>query len=261
MHAASLKTAEKQPLFAVLCPKGVRRNLRPQSGDPMNPMQIKVLLFGASGMLGTAVLRECLADPRIARVVTVGRTASALHSAKLEEIIHPDLSNYNSIESSLGDFDACFFCLGVSSAGLSEEEYSRVTYGYTLAAANTLVRLDPRMTFIYVSGAGTDSSAAGRVMWARVKGRTENALLALPFAAAYMLRPGIIQPLHGIKSKTRSYRVFYAISAFLLPVLRAAFPNHVLSTTQIGTAMLNLAKHGYDKRILETRDIRAVAAM
>ena len=226
----------------------------------MNLKRINVLLFGASGMVGTGVLRECLADPQVVRVVTIGRTASALHSAKLEQIIHADLSNYDSIEGSL-DLDACFFCLGVSSAGLSEEDYSRVTYGYTLAAANTLVRLDPRMTFIYVSGAGTDSSAAGRVMWARVKGRTENALLALPFAAAYMLRPGIIQPLHGIKSKTRSYRVFYAISAFLLPVLRAAFPNHVLSTTQIGTAMLNLAKHGYDKRILETRDIRAVAAM
>jgi uncharacterized protein YbjT (DUF2867 family) len=227
----------------------------------MNPMQIKVLLFGASGMLGTAVLRECLADPKVARVVSVGRSASALHSVNLEQIVHADLSNYDSIESSLSDFDACFFCLGVSSAGLSEEDYSRVTYGYTLAAANTLARLNPRMTFIYVSGAGTDSSAAGRVMWARVKGRTENALLALPFAAAYMLRPGIIQPLHGIKSKTRSYRVFYAISAFLLPALRAAFPNHVLSTTQIGTAMLNLAKHGYAKRILEARDIRAVAMM
>jgi len=227
----------------------------------MNPRQIKVLLFGASGMVGAAVLRECLADPRVARVVTVGRTAAALHSAKLEQIIHADLANYDSIENSLTDFDACFFCLGVSAAGMSEDAYSRVTYGYTLAAANALLRLNPRMTFVYVSGAGTDSSAAGRIMWARVKGRTENALLALPFAAAYMLRPGIIQPLHGIKSKTRSYRVFYSLTAFLLPVLRTLLPNQVLSTTQIGAAMLNLAKHGYGKRILETRDIRAVARL
>jgi uncharacterized protein YbjT (DUF2867 family) len=226
----------------------------------MNSRQIKVLLFGATGMVGTAVLRECLADPQVVRVVTVGRTAATLHSAKLEEIIHADLANYDSLQSSLHDFDACFFCLGVSAADVSETEYRRVTYDYTLAAANTLIRLNPRMTFVYVSGAGTDSSGAGRVMWARVKGQTENALLALPFAAAYMLRPGIIQPLHGIKSKTRSYRVFYSLAAFLLPALRAAFPNHVLSTTQIGIAMLNLAKQGYAKRILETRDIRAISA-
>jgi uncharacterized protein YbjT (DUF2867 family) len=226
----------------------------------MNSRQIKVLLFGATGMVGTAVLRECLADPRVARVVTVGRSAAILHSAKLEALIHTDLSNYDSLETSLRDFDACFFCLGVSAADVSEEDYRRVTYDYTLAAANTLTRLNPHMTFVYVSGAGTDSSGTGRIMWARVKGQTENALLALPFAAAYMLRPGIIQPLHGIKSKTRSYRVFYSLSAFLLPVLRAVFPNHVLSTTQIGLAMLNLAKHGYTKRILEARDIRAISA-
>lgn len=236
-------------------------NSRTESAERMNPRQINVLLFGASGMLGTAVLRECLADSQVARVVTVGRTVSALHSAKLEQVVHADLSNYRAIETSLEDLDACFFCLGVSSAGLSEADYSRVTYDYTLAAASTLVRLNPRLIFIYVSGAGTDSSGAGRVMWARVKGRTENALLALPFAAAYMLRPGIIQPLHGIRSKTRSYRIFYSLSAFLLPVLRALFPNHVLSTTQIGAAMLNLAKHGYAKRILEARDIRIVSKL
>jgi uncharacterized protein YbjT (DUF2867 family) len=225
----------------------------------MNSRQINVLLFGASGMVGMSVLRECLADPQVAKVVVVGRTRSTLHSAKLSEVIHADLSNYDSMESALVNFDACCFCLGVSSANLSEEAYARVTYDFTLAAANTLVRLNPHMTFIYVSGAGTDSTGAGRIMWARVKGRTENALLALPFRAAYMLRPGIIQPLHGIKSKTRSYRLFYSLSALLLPLLRALFPNHVLSTTQIGVAMLQLAKHGYAKRILEARDINIVA--
>ena len=235
--------------------------LSAEPGEQMNSKQIKVLLFGASGMVGTAVLRECLADAQVAGVTTVGRSAASLHSAKLAQIVHADLENYDSIASSLRDFDACFFCLGVSSAGLSEEDYRRVTYDYTLAAAKTLVASNPHMIFVYVSGAGTDSSEAGRIMWARVKGRTENALLALPFAAAYMLRPGIIQPLHGIQSKTRSYRIFYSLSAFILPALRAAFPNHVLSTQQIGAAMLNLAKHGYEKRILETRDIRAVAKL
>ncbi|HTD92057.1 MAG TPA: NAD-dependent epimerase/dehydratase family protein [Burkholderiales bacterium] len=222
---------------------------------------MNVLVFGASGMIGTAVLRECLADAQVGRVATIGRTASILHSGKLSAIAHADLLDYRSIESSLQGFDACFFCLGVSSVGMTEEAYSRVTYDFTLAAASTLVRLNPGMTFIYVSGAGTDSSGAGRTMWARVKGRTENALLALPFGAAYMLRPGIIQPLHGIRSKTRSYQLFYSLSAFLLPLLRIAFPNQVLSTTQIGAAMLNLAKHGYPKRVLETRDIRQVSAL
>ena len=228
-------------------------------GARMNTRQINVLVFGASGMVGTAVLRECLTDAQVARVATVGRTASTLHSGKLTQIAHADLFDYSAIETLLQDFDACFFCLGISSAGLSEADYSRVTYDLTMAAANTLVRLNPHMTFIYVSGAGTDSSGIGRSMWARVKGRTENALLALHFAAAYMLRPGIIQPLHGIKSKTRSYRLFYSLSALLLPMLRAAFPNQVLSTTQIGLAMLNLAKYGYPKHVLETRDINRIS--
>jgi uncharacterized protein YbjT (DUF2867 family) len=226
----------------------------------MNRRQINVLVFGASGMLGQGVLRECLQDPDVAGVTTIGRTSSALHNPKLREIRHADLTDYSSIENQLANFDACFFCLGVSSAGLTEGAYTHVTYDFTLAAAATLARLNPQMTFIYVSGAGTDSSGAGRVMWARVKGRTENALLALPFRAAYMLRPGIIQPLDGIKSKTGSYRIFYSSVGFLLPLLRAAFPNHVLSTRQIGHAMLNLAKDGYAKAILESRDINIVAA-
>ncbi len=222
--------------------------------------QINVLIFGASGMVGQGVLRECLQDSEVARVMTLGRSASGLHNAKLEEVVHADLSNYSAIENRLTHFDACFFCLGASSAGLTEQAYQRVTYDLTLAAASTLARLNPQMTFIYVSGAGTDSSGAGRIMWARVKGRTENAILALGFRAAYMLRPGIIQPQDGIKSKTRSYRIFYSALAFMLPVLRAAFPDHVLSTRQIGLAMLILAKHGFAKAILESRDINVVAA-
>jgi uncharacterized protein YbjT (DUF2867 family) len=226
----------------------------------MNRRQINVLLFGASGMLGQGVLRECLQDTEIAGVTAIGRTASGLHNVKLQELVHADLTSYSSIENRLANFDACFFCLGISSAGLTEQAYRHVTFDFTLAAAKTLAKLNPQMTFIYVSGAGTDSSGTGRLMWARVKGETENALLALHFRAAYMLRPGIIQPQDGIRSKTRSYRIFYSALAILLPLLRAAFPNQVLSTRQIGRAMLNLAKHGYGKAILESRDINIVAA-
>jgi uncharacterized protein YbjT (DUF2867 family) len=220
---------------------------------------MNVLIFGSTGMIGQGVLRECLLDEAVQRVQTVGRTETGTLHAKLHEIVHADLFNYEPIQSDLLGFDACFFCLGVSSAGMKEGEYQRVTYGITLAAADILSRLNPRMIFIYVSGAGTDSSGNGRIMWARIKGLTEDALLRLPFAGAYMFRPGFIEPLNGFRSKTAAYRFFYAISKPLFPVLRSAFPNYVLSTTQIGQAMLNVATRGYSKRILEARDIRAAA--
>jgi uncharacterized protein YbjT (DUF2867 family) len=226
----------------------------------MQPDRISVIVSGTSGMVGGGVLRECLEDRCVAKVTALSRTPSGLHHEKFEEIIHSDFSDFSSLNFAHRNYDACFFCLGVSSAGLTEPDYRRVTYDYTLSLANTLVRVNPNMTFVYVSGAGTDSSGTGRIMWARVKGQTENALLALPFAAAYMLRPGIIQPLDGIKSKTPSYRLLYSVLKPFLPMLRAALPNHVLSTAQIGLAMLNLAKRGYPKRVLETVDIRAAAA-
>jgi uncharacterized protein YbjT (DUF2867 family) len=170
--------------------------------------------------------------------------------------VHPDLLHYESIEVALTGFDACFFCLGVSSAGLKREEYERITLGITLAAAEALVRLNPQMTFIYVSGAGTDSSERGKVAWARIKGRTENALLGLPFKAAYMFRPGFIEPLDGITSKTPSYRVLYALARPLLPLLRRTVPNLILTTAQIGRAMLVVAKQGAPKRVMEVADLR-----
>ena len=219
---------------------------------------MNVLLFGATGMVGRGVLRECLLDPEVQRVVNIGRTPTGAQQTKLEEIVHRDLWHYAEIESELSGFDACFFCLGVSSAGMKEEEYARITYGITMAAAETLSRLNPQMTFIYVSGAGTDSTEKGKSMWARVKGRTENALLRLPFAGAHMFRPGMIQPLHGIKPKTTWYRVLYDVLGPLLPLLRRAFPNQVLTTEEIGRAMLAVARRGYPKPILETKDIRAV---
>jgi uncharacterized protein YbjT (DUF2867 family) len=226
----------------------------------MNNPQINVLVFGASGMIGQGVLRECLLDPQVGKVVAIGRSGSAQHNAKFQQILLADMSDFAPIESELAGFDACFFCLGISSAGLSEASYRRVTYDFTLAAAKTLARLNPQMTFVYVSGAGTDASGSGRVMWARVKGQTENALLALPFKAAYMLRPGVIQPLNGIQSKTRSYRILYTAIAPLLPLLRAALPNQVTSTARMGQTMLRLAKRGYAKRVLEMRDINALSA-
>jgi uncharacterized protein YbjT (DUF2867 family) len=180
-----------------------------------------------------------------------------MHDLKLHEILLSDLSNYAGIEPRLSASDACFFTLGVSSAGMKEADYEHITYELTLAAAEALSRLNPGTTFIYVSGAGTDSTEKGRVMWARVKGRTENALLRLPLKA-YMFRPGIIQPLDGIQSKTRAYRVLYGLAKPLLPILGHALPNQVLTTREIGQAMLAVARRGYDKRILETRDIRAL---
>ena len=219
---------------------------------------MNVLIFGATGMVGQGVLRECLLDPDVQRVQAVGRTPTGVQNAKLREIVHQDSWHYADIENDLSGFDACFFCLGVTSSGMKEEAYARVTYDITMAAAETLCRLNPRMTFIFVSGAGTDSSEQGRAMWARVKGRTENALLQLPFAAAYMFRPGVIEPVHGARSKTASYRVLYTLTKPLLPVLRWAFPDYVLTTQQIGLAMLAVARHGFTKRVLESKDIRSV---
>ena len=228
---------------------------------------MKVLVLGATGMVGQGVLIECLRDPEVEEVATVGRTPAGepmanllrklgLSGSKHREIVHPDLANLSPIEAELAGFDACFFTLGVSSGGMKEADYDRITYGLTLAAAQALGRINPGMTFNYVSGAGTDSTEQGSVMWARVKGRTENALLRLPLSA-YMFRPGIIQPLDGIKSKTTAYRIGYSFMKPLLPLLHWALPNQVLSTREIGQAMLAVAKRGYPKRILETKDIRA----
>jgi uncharacterized protein YbjT (DUF2867 family) len=219
---------------------------------------MNVLLFGATGMVGQGVLRECLLDPDIRLVETIGRTATGVRNAKLKEIVRKDLLDYAPIEAQLSGFDACFFCLGVASSGMPETDYHRVTYQLTLAAANTLVRLNPQMTFIFVSGAGTDSSERGSTMWARAKGKTENALLRLPFQAAYMFRPGFIEPLHGIRSKTPLYRHFYTVSKPVLPLLRRWLPNQILTTEELGRAMLVALKRGAPKSVLETRDIRAL---
>ncbi len=214
-----------------------------------------VILFGASGMVGQGVLRECLLDPDLRRVLSIGRGTTGQQHPKLREIVQANLFDFSDIESELSGYDACFFCLGVSAAGKTEEKYRRVTYDITLAAATTLARLNTGMTFIYVSGTGTDSTEHGRTMWARVKGSTENALLRLPFKAAYMFRPAGIQPLHGEISKTRLYRVFYTIARPLFPLLKRLFPRYFSTTEQIGRAMIAAARNGAPKAVLETEDI------
>jgi uncharacterized protein YbjT (DUF2867 family) len=215
---------------------------------------MKVIIFGATGMVGQGVLRECLRDSEVERVLVVGRSSIGVTHEKLKEIVHRNFFDFSSIEENLSGYDACFFCLGVSSAGMKEPEYTRVTYDVTMTAAEVLARKNPGMTFIYVSGAGTDSSERGRSMWARVKGRTENALLKMPLKA-YMFRPAYIQPMHGIKSKTKLYGAMYAFVAPMYPILRRIAPKYVTTTEQLGRAMICVAKRGAVKRVLESDDI------
>ena len=221
---------------------------------------MNVLIFGATGMVGQGVLRESIRAADVEIVQTVGRTPTGQTHAKLRELVHANLSELTSVEPQLTGFDACFFCLGVSSPGMSEADYTRLTYDLTVAVATVLARLNPTMTFVYVSGAGTDSSERSRQMWPRVKGRTENALRRLPFKGVYLFRPGIIQPLHGIQSKTASYRMFYSLTAPLLPLLRRVLPNLILTTEQMGRAMLTVARDGWSDAVLESRDIRRAAS-
>ena len=209
-------------------------------------------------MVGQGVLRECLLDPDVHQILSIVRTPTNQQNPKLRELVHTDFFNYSDIAPQLTGFDTCIFTLGVSSAGMDEAKYTHLTHDLTLAAATTLASLNPQMTFLYVSGAGTDSTERGRTMWARVKGRTENDLLKLPFRAAYMFRPGVIQPLHGIRSKTRLYQAFYNILNPILPLLKSAFPQAITNTEQLGQAMLKVAKNGYPKPILESKDINSL---
>ncbi len=221
---------------------------------------MKVLLFGGSGMIGQGALRELLNDADVEQVLAVGRSATGQRAPKLRELIQEDVGDLHLLEQELRGYDACLFCVGVSAVGMSEPEYKRITYDLTVRVAQTLERLNPKMTFVYVSGSGTDPTERGRVMWARVKGATENALLAMPFARAYMLRPGFIRPLHGVVSKTGWYRVLYAVAGPLYPLLKRVFPRHVTTSEELGRAMLQLLKSNFAGRILENQDIVALAS-
>jgi uncharacterized protein YbjT (DUF2867 family) len=218
---------------------------------------MNVILFGATGMIGQGALRESLLDPTVERVLSIVRTPTGQHHPKLHELIVPDLMNLSAVEPQLTGYDAAFFCAGVSSAGMSEEEYTRLTYDLILHVAETLARLNPYMTFIYVSGKGTDSTEKGSIMWARVKGRTENALRRLPLKA-YMFRPGFIQPLHGIRSKTRLYQLLYDVLAPFQPLLKGRLPKYITTTERLGYAMLAVADGGFPVRILESEDINLI---
>jgi uncharacterized protein YbjT (DUF2867 family) len=220
---------------------------------------MNVLLFGATGMIGQGVLRECLLDDRVTSVIAVVRTPLGVTHAKLRELIHRDFTDFSSLAGEFKAVDACFFCLGITSAGKGEDEYRRITYDTTLAAARVLPA-NPSLTFVYVSGEGTDSTERGRLMWARVKGRTENALLAMPFHA-YMFRPGYIQPLHGAISSTPLYRWLYASMSWLYPLLQRLFPKHVTTTENLARAMLAMAgRRGAGDHVLYSPDINRAAS-
>jgi len=221
---------------------------------------VNVVLFGATGMVGGGVLLECLDDARVDNVLAIVRRPTGTAHPKLTEVVHADFTTYAGLERSFAGRDACFFCLGVSVAGLSEETYHHLTYDLAVAAARALVAVSPRMTFCYVSGAGTDATEQGRVMWARVKGKTENAIRALPFRATYMFRPGYIQPLRGVRSSTAWYQAFYSVLGPFYPVLRLLAPRLVTTTVAVGRAMIAVAARGYETPVLETTDINRVAA-
>jgi uncharacterized protein YbjT (DUF2867 family) len=221
---------------------------------------MNVIIFGATGMIGRGTLREALRDPGVRRVVSVGRSATGLEDPKLHEIVHGDMWNFHAIEDELKGLDACLFCLGVSSTGMRETEYARITYGIAMAAAETLLRLNPGMTFLFISGAGADSTGRGRTMWARIKGQTENALMRAPFRAVYVFRPAAIRAMNGERSRTASYRILYALLAPLWVLGDKLWPRFFTNTEKLGRAMLKAAREGAPTQILESADINALVA-
>ena len=216
---------------------------------------MKVILFGATGMAGQGVLRECLSDEGIEGVLAVGRSAIGRTHPKLREFLRKDLFDFDTAGANLQGYDACFFCLGVSSAGMSEANYTRLTFDLTMGWARALARINPAMAFVYISGTGT----GGKAMWAQVKGRTEEALLAL-FPSAYMVRLSALRAMHGEISKTRWTRIGYAVLRPLLPLVRAIAPGAVISTEELGRAMIRAARQRAPKRILEPRDLLTLGA-
>ncbi len=218
-------------------------------------MAINAVIFGATGMVGEGVLHEALRDPAVGSVLAIGRRSCGVAHPKLQEIMHSDFLDYAAIEPRLRGYDACFFCLGSTSIGKNEDEYRRITYDFALAAATTLARLDPAMTFCYVSGAGTDTSEQGRTMWARVKGKTENDLMKLPFRAVYVFRPGFIKPTPGLKNAFLVSKII----APAYPLLEVVFPNWMSTLEDVGRSMIRVATGGYTNKILECWDIATLA--
>jgi hypothetical protein len=218
-------------------------------------MKIRAIITGSTGMVGEGVLHECLLHPDVESVLLINRRPCNVQHPKLKEILHQDFSDFSSLEKELMGYNAGYFCMGVSSIGMSEKTYRHLTYDLTLALARTLAKLNPDMTICYVSGAGTDSSEKGGSMWARVKGKTENDLLGMPFRQAYMFRPAFIRPTKGL----RNTHAFYRVLAPLFPVWKLAFPQYLLTLKEIGLAMINSVNTGYPKQVLEVRDIAKLA--
>lgn len=218
-------------------------------------MKIRAIIFGSTGMVGEGVLHQTLGNPDVEAVLVVNRKPCGVRHAKLQELIHDDFFNYATIQKQLTGFNACFFCLGVSSVGMREKSYTRVTYDLTMAAATALAKLNPGMTFCYVSGTGTDSTEKGRIMWARVKGMTENHLMKLGFKAVYLFRPAFIKPIAGLKHAHGVSKVLGAI----YPLLNALTPQYVCTLAELGDAMIQVVKAGYPKQILENTDIVLLA--
>jgi len=216
----------------------------------------KVIITGATGMVGEGVLHECLLHDNVEHILVIGRKPCGVSHPKLTELIQPSLFDLSSIEQLLSGYDACFFCLGVSSVGMTEAEYSRITYDLTIYIAELLANKNPNMVFCYVTAGGTDSTEQGKSMWARVKGRTENQLLRLPFKKAYMFRPGYIHPTKGLKNAHR----FYAAITWLYPVLLRLIPKHTITLEEIGKAMIYIVENPHHSSILNSRDMAKVAA-
>lgn len=221
---------------------------------------MNIVLFGSTGMVGQGALRECLLAPDVTSVLAVVRKTTGQVHPKLREVEHADFGDFRALAHEFTGFDACFYCLGITAVGTSEAEYERVTHDYALAAASVLARVAPTMTFVFVSADGADETGRSRIRWARVKGRTESEIRALPFARVAVFRPALIQPLHGIRSRTRIYRLVYAATKPLLPILLWLFPGYVSTTERIGRAMLRVARSGAPKTVLMTRDMNALGA-
>ncbi|MEN8248246.1 MAG: epimerase [Bacteroidota bacterium] len=222
-------------------------------------MGYKVLITGTSGMVGMGVLLECLDHPDIDKVLIVNRHSIEMEHPKLTEVIAPDFIKLDKVKESFKGYDACYFCAGVSSFGLKEAEFTKLTYDLTLHFAQTFIKHSPNSIFCYVSGQGTDSTEKGRIMWARVKGKTENDIAAMPFRATYLFRPGFIQPMRGIKTKTKLYAVLYAIFKPLYLILKH-FPSTATNSTNFGLAMIRVLDENYASGILNNREINELAA-
>jgi uncharacterized protein YbjT (DUF2867 family) len=217
--------------------------------------KVRAIITGATGMMGEGVLHECLQHPDVESVLVINRKPCGVSHPKLKEIIHGDFFDLTAIESQLSGYNACFFCLGVSSLGMKEPEYKRISYTLTMNVAETLSRRNAGMTFCYVSGAGTDSTEKGRMMWATVKGKTENDLAKLPFKTAYAFRPPFMLPTKGLKNTLP----YYKYVTWLYPVARPLFPNYFITLKELGLAMINIVIFGSDKKVLEANDITALA--